>query len=108
MASFKWNNLASKNAGVTVAIIGLAKKGRVKQRRIFSETDGETTVTNVENINAYLVGSKNIFVSSRSNQVSNLPEMLSGDKMTDGDNTAAKAAAQEHIRYSMSLLENRI
>lgn len=95
--SFKWNNLASKNAGVTVAIIGLARKGRVKQRRIFSEIDGETTVANVENINPYLVGSKNIFVSSRSSQVSGLPEMLSGDKMTDGGNLVLDSSERSQL-----------
>ncbi|MBN3847060.1 class I SAM-dependent DNA methyltransferase [Paraburkholderia sp. Ac-20342] len=86
--SFKWNNLASRNAGVTVVIVGLSKGEKIKQRKLFSDVDdsSKTTVSIVENINPYLVKGRNIFVPLRSLQLSGLPEMLSGDKMTDGGN----------------------
>ena len=95
--SFKWNNLASRNAGVTVAIIGLARKGRVSQKRIFTVSGGDTTAAVSKNINPYLVDSKNIFVSSRSSQLSGLPEMLSGDKMTDGGNLVLDASERDKL-----------
>jgi len=62
--SFKWNNLASFNAGVTVVIIGLSK-GSIKPV-IFSNNDRlglEAKV--VQNINAYLVAAPDIFVSPK-------------------------------------------
>jgi len=63
--SFKWANLASYNAGVTVSIIGLTKR-KGDARRIFSlEQDGTTTVRETQNINAYLVSAADVFVSPR-------------------------------------------
>lgn len=89
--NFKWNNLASRNAGVTVVITGIARSGRVSEKYIFSETAAGTIATVAQNINPYLVNSKNIFVSGRSEQISGLPAMLSGDKMTDGGNLVLEA-----------------
>lgn len=64
--SFKWANLASHNAGVTVSIVGLTKR-KAATRKIFSiEDDGTTTVRGTENINAYLVAAGDVFVSPRS------------------------------------------
>ena len=84
--SFKWNNLASRNAGVTVAIIGIARKGQTKEKCIFNQSQNGGSVAIAQNINPYLVNSRDIFVSQSANQLSGLPEMLSGDKMTDGGN----------------------
>ncbi|GAA0892662.1 class I SAM-dependent DNA methyltransferase [Fulvivirga kasyanovii] len=65
--SFKWSNLASYNAGVTVSIIGLTKKNRL--RYLFSIGDnGDIISKEVQNINAYLVAAPNLFVLKK-NQV---------------------------------------
>lgn len=62
--SFRWSNLASHNAGVTVSIIGLSKKNT--QKRIYTvNADGETVVKEVPNINAYLVAAPDVFVSPK-------------------------------------------
>ncbi|MDN2660131.1 lactate dehydrogenase [Neptunomonas sp. CHC150] len=95
--SFKWANLASQNAGVTVAIIGIARPEAIKSKKIYSEVDGETVVAHVNNINPYLVNSRNIFISSRSSQLSELNEMLSGDKMTDGGNLVLSAGEKQSL-----------
>lgn len=60
--SFKWSNLASYNAGVTVSIIGLTKSK--SRARCLYEIDGNeaTTVRQAANINAYLVPGENVFV----------------------------------------------
>ena len=60
--SFKWANLASHNAGVTVVIVGISDHtGKV--RRLFAvEETGETVVKEVENINAYLVAGANVVI----------------------------------------------
>ena len=53
--SFKWSNLASNNAGVTVVIVGLSRQSRSIEAA-FSDASGDgATVKEVENINAYLV-----------------------------------------------------
>ena len=82
--SFKWRNLASKNAGVTVVILGLMPKGRVRSKSLYSLSNDEEARAIVTNINPYLVASKDLFVKSRKKQISGLPDMVSGDKMTDG------------------------
>ena len=84
--SFKWANLASHNAGVTVAIVGIANHaGQVRQ--IFSPTeDGETIVHEAANINPYLVAAPNIIVEKASKPISNRATMDYGNKPTDGGN----------------------
>jgi hypothetical protein len=73
------------------------KKHKIKQKKIFSEYDDADTVAIAENINPYLVNGRNIFVPSRSAQLSGLPEMLSGDKMTDGGNLVLSFQEREEI-----------
>lgn len=60
--SFKWANLASHKAGVTVVIVGLSNHAG-KLRRLFSvPDDGEVVVKDVPNINGYLIAGANIEV----------------------------------------------
>ncbi len=76
--SFKWENNAKNNAGVSVVIIGL--------RNISKETKyiyQNTIKHEVKNINAYLVNSTNIFVNARSNSISKLTKMIKGSSPTD-------------------------
>jgi hypothetical protein len=62
--SFKWANLASQNAGVTVVIVGISNKPHVV-RKIFSLTaEGKTIAKEADNINAYLIAGKNTEVVS--------------------------------------------
>jgi hypothetical protein len=84
--SFKWSNLASHNAGVTVAIVGLASHS-VSARRIFSLGEGGlTTVKNCENINPYLIDGPNIFIQKTTTSLSLLPKMTLGNVPYDGGN----------------------
>jgi hypothetical protein len=82
--SFKWTNLASHNAGVTVAIVGLSKQVG-KLRRIFSiADDGRLVVKEVERINAYLVPGANVVVEKATRPLSGQSEMSFGNKPVDG------------------------
>ena len=82
--SFKWANLASHNAGVTVAVVGISKH-KDKSRKLFSETaDGKTILKFVENINAYLTAGNNIIVQKLSKPVSDVAVMSFGNKPVDG------------------------
>ncbi len=112
--SFKWANLASHNAGVTVVIVGISNHGG-KTRRLYSiADDGSSMVKDVENINAYLVAGQNVVVEKASKPLTELAEMDFGSKPVDGGNLflnsteknallAANGALQEFIHsYSNS------
>lgn len=61
---FKWSNLASHNAGVTVSIIGISKNK--SKKKIFSiEASGKLTLKEVDNINAYLVPGDDILIKPK-------------------------------------------
>jgi hypothetical protein len=82
--SFKWANLASNNAGVTVAIVGISNHAG-KVRRLFSvEENGEAIAKEADNINAYLVVSPNVFVESKREPISIIEKMTYGNKPVDG------------------------
>jgi hypothetical protein len=82
--SFKWANLASYNAGVTVVIVGISNNSG-RTRLLFSEADGtRTTVKAVDHISAYLVPGPNIIVGQLSHPLSNIAEMSFGNMPNDG------------------------
>jgi hypothetical protein len=82
--SFEWANLASRNAGVSVVIVGITNHPG-KERLLFSEgADGEGTVKAVEHINAYLVAGSNIIISPRTTPLSDIWDMSFGNMPNDG------------------------
>lgn len=84
--SFKWSNLASHNAGVTVVIVGLSTKAR-KKRKLYSVDSNEgLMLSEVDYINAYLVSGAKVIVNGLSNPASQANKMLWGNKPTDGGN----------------------
>ncbi|HBN14363.1 MAG TPA: lactate dehydrogenase, partial [Pseudohongiella sp.] len=95
--SFKWANLASHNAGVTVAIIGISNS-ITRPRLLFSVGEsGELIAKESENINAYLVSGKNIQVEKSSRAISDLPKMTFGNQPIDGGNLVVSGAEKEKI-----------
>jgi hypothetical protein len=81
--SFKWANLASHNAGVTVVIVGITcqpQKGRLLHS--ISE-DGKNLVKEVNNINAYLVAAPDIIVEKSSQPLCVESTMVRGNTPTD-------------------------
>jgi len=85
--SFKWANLASHNAGVTVVIVGISNHVR-KAKRLFSVTDeGETVVKEAAFLNAYLVpSSQQVIVDKVTSPMCDQTEMYFGSKPVDGGN----------------------
>lgn len=98
--SFKWSNLASHNAGVTVVIIGISNQpGKI--RRLFSVAeDGTSLVKEVENINAYLVSGPNVIVTKASVPQSVQYPMDYGNKPADQGGLILSSAER------LQLLEN--
>lgn len=78
---FKWANLATNNAGVTVNIVGVSSVRYGGEKKIF---DGEQ-VRAVSNISPYLLGTPNIFVDTAPKPLSQqLPPMITGSMPRDG------------------------
>ena len=80
--SFKWENNAKRNAGVTVAVISLRNPSRAPK---YIYTD-DIQIT-AKNINGYLTDAQNVIVNRRTKPLSSaLPPMSFGSKATDGGN----------------------
>lgn len=84
--SFKWANLASHNAGVTVAIIGVSSERRGPKRLFSLDENQEMISKEADNINAYLVPAKNVIVQKSSKSPIGLFVMKFGNKPVDGSN----------------------
>ncbi len=78
--SFRWSNLASKNAGVTVAIVGLSNATAGRQKIIFEGEEARIS----EHINAYLVNAPDIYVEPKRSPIALLPRMEFGNMPRDG------------------------
>ncbi len=88
--SFKWANLASHNAGVTVVIVGIAKNAGA-ERRLFSEKNSDSSGSSLEvkktsHINAYLIPGANVIVEKASKPIAEITEMHRGSGPVDGGN----------------------
>ncbi len=82
--SFKWANLASHNAGVTVVIVGITNRAE-KMRRLYSmDSDRNAVLKEAENINAYLVTGSDVIVNKALKPANKLPEMVRGNMPYDG------------------------
>jgi hypothetical protein len=89
--SFRWTNLASHNAGVTVAIIGISNHvGAVRQ--LYSQNElRETALKEVSNINAYLAAASNVVVGKSRKPMTSVASMNFGNKPVDGGNLLLSA-----------------
>jgi hypothetical protein len=82
--SFKWANLASHNAGVTVVIVGIASRVE-RSRKLFSTSeDASVSAKEAEHINAYLVAGKEVIVEKSAKPLTGISEMTFGSKPVDG------------------------
>jgi hypothetical protein len=84
--SFKWANLASHNAGVTVAIVAISNHSRPVRKLFVLDELGQTVVKESENVNAYLVAAPDIVVAPQSKPKDGRGLMEWGNKPTDGGN----------------------
>ena len=82
--SFKWSNLATKNAGVTVVVVGVTRV-IFRSPRIFStDKDGVLNVYQVANINPYLIPGPNVIVEPSRTSISSIATMVKGNQPSDG------------------------
>ena len=77
--TFRWDSEASIKAHVHCVIVGFSCTD-IPEARLY---DGERMQL-VKNINPYLTDAQNIFIESRTLPLSDVPQMLSGNRPTDG------------------------
>lgn len=83
--SFKWNNLANNNAGVTVVIVGIGHAGSKRAKYLYSDAgEGKSVARRVDNINPYLVPGDVTIIEARRSQICGLPDFDRGNSPTDG------------------------
>ena len=97
-ASFKWANLASHNAGVTVVIVGLSNSAPAKRILISPDSSGSDVVRLVDNIGPYLVPGPNIAVESVSAVPDERAKMLRGNMPNDGGHLVLTSNQAELLR----------
>ncbi|WP_426077075.1 class I SAM-dependent DNA methyltransferase [Janthinobacterium sp. PSPC3-1] len=92
-SSFKWSNLATKNAGVTCVVVGIRK---IQPGRKFLFFEGNKR--EVGRINPYLLDFDDIFIPRHSESISGLPRMLKGNQPTDGGHLILSPSEKEQLR----------
>lgn len=80
--TFRWDSEASIKAHVHCVIVGFSVAESNKKKLLFIENRAQEA----SNINAYLIDSDNVFVSSRSKPLCDVPEIGIGNKPIDGGN----------------------
>lgn len=79
--TFKWGNEASDQAAVHVVIVGFSAAPNYKEKKLFDEDGNEIRV---QTITPYLADSTLVFIDSRNKPLCNSPDMVYGNKPTDG------------------------
>lgn len=78
--TFRWDSEASLKAHVHCVIVGFSVVSNSQERKLFTSE----RVQIAENINAYLLDAPNVFIDSRSTAICDVPQMVYGNKPTDG------------------------
>lgn len=79
--SFVWTNEAKKNAAVVCVIIGFSSHNTIDKTYPIFENN---RVTNVKQINPYLINGPIVFVKNRTNPICDVPKIVNGSKPVDG------------------------
>ena len=80
--TFRWDSEAKIKAHVHCVVIGFSKAVNHKNKIIYIDD----RVQVVENINAYLLDTENIFIESRNKPICDIPSIGIGNKPIDGGN----------------------
>lgn len=95
--SFKWSNLARKNAGVSVVVVGLSTQP-IKERKLYElDVEGRIRTRKAVNINAYLLNARNIFVEGAKHPIGFDAAMTDGSGALDGGHLILDRNAREKL-----------
>jgi hypothetical protein len=98
--SFKWANLASHNAGVTVAIVAISNHPGLARKLFSLSKTGETVEKQTNNINSYLTAAPNVIVKKVSKPLGDVSEMSFGNKPVDGGHLLLSRGEMEALGLS--------
>ena len=79
--TFRWDSEANIKAHVHCVIIGFSSCESMKPKTLYLN---ESQSTEVKNINGYLIDAPDIFIESRAKSINDVPQMVYGNKPTDG------------------------
>jgi len=79
--TFKWGSESNDAAAVHCVIVGFSSAENPKKPKLFVN---EQMKHDTDNINAYLIEAPNVFIDSRSTPISDVAQMVYGNKPTDG------------------------
>lgn len=82
--SFRWKNLASNNAGVTVVVVGIRQSRPGKKRLFQSPSDNANVELSVDCIGPYLIPGSTVIVEAQPRSISGLAFMSLGNAPYDG------------------------
>ena len=100
--SFKWRNLASHNAVVTVIIVGVTT-GESGVRRIFQTNQNQENIEIATNlIGPYLIPGSDVIVEGRTKPLSDLMAMQLGNAPYDGGHLILEKGEAENIGITPS------
>lgn len=80
--TFRWDSESNSKAHVHCVIVGFSCAKNKNKRKLYTNERMQL----VDNINAYLQGAENIFIESRNNSISSVPQMFFGSMPRDGGN----------------------
>lgn len=98
--SFKWANLASHNAGITVVIVGISNRSSGTRKLFQSDDNGLVSVRDVPNISAYLVAAPNVIVEKSRDPKFVDASMEFGNKPSDGGHLLLSRAERDSLGLS--------
>ncbi len=83
--TFRWDSEATLKAHVHCVIVGFSN---VKVPKVIYDNDKQKVV---KNINAYLIDAPEVFIDSRKAPLSDVPEIITGNRPADGGNLIIEA-----------------
>ena len=95
--SFKWENLASHSAGVTVVVVGIGREPPPKRKLFDFGDDGVELVRLAENISPYLVPGSNLTVSAVGAAGDDRGRMVRGNMANDGGHLILTSSEAEEL-----------
>jgi hypothetical protein len=98
--SFKWANLASHNAGVTVAVVGIGALCSATRRLYEHQDDGQVVSREGASITPYLTIGQRTIVEKRPQPFSEMAVMEFGNKPSDGGHLLLTRDALESLGLS--------
>jgi hypothetical protein len=103
--SFKWTNLASNNAGVTVVVVGLHKISSKSKKLFQISPNKEHLCSLVNKIGPYLIPNTTVIVKRSSMALNGLATMSLGNAPYDGGHLIVKSEEIETLNFSKEEIE---